>query len=240
MKMSFDFRGRSLANKRRREYVTHDWENMDEEYWEGCEQEEEDGYEETAGYEESYDEEYYGEEYSEEEPYYEEEQYCEEEYYEEDLAEEDGEVVPCVVYVATYLKHLAAEEKTAIDAITAVTLNAAADTDIIENELYLFMDLNSDGECDTGELRVNAQGNNHPFTIEIEVAAEAVQVEGMPTIEDNVDVNGDEKGEAADALDTAFGVPGEYNLSDAGEKENAISWTFVDPAFDPAPTYVQP
>ena len=91
MKKSFDFRGRSLANKRRREYVSHDWENMDEEYWEGCEQEEEDGYEETAGYEESYDEEYYGEEYSEEEPYYEEEQYCEEEYYEEEQYYEEAQ-----------------------------------------------------------------------------------------------------------------------------------------------------
>ena len=60
MKMSFDFRGRSLANKRRREYVSHDWENMDEEYWEEYEQEEEGAYEETTEYEEGYEEEYYG------------------------------------------------------------------------------------------------------------------------------------------------------------------------------------
>ena len=147
--------------------------------------------------------------------------------YSANIGEEGGEIIPCVVYVATYLKPLADGQETAIDAITAITLNPKADTDIIDNELYLFMDLSEDGECDTGELRVNAQGNNDPFTIEVEVAAEAVQVEGL----------GDD---AEVALDTAFGDPGVYNLTGTEEKENSVVWTYADPAFDPAPTYVQP
>ena len=155
--------------------------------------------------------------------------------YSANIGEEGGEIVPCVVYVATYLKPLADQAETEIDAITAVTVNVKADTDIIavdngvggtEDHLHLFMDLNKDGEWDEGELRVDTQGTN-PFTIEVEVAAEGVQVDGLGN-------------DAEAALDTAFGNPGEYNLTGAEESENAISWTLADPAFDPQPSYEAP
>lgn len=148
--------------------------------------------------------------------------------YSADIGEEGGTIVPSIVYVATYKTSVLAGKKTN-DAITAVKLNTAADTDIIKTgdpaveHLHLFMDLNSDGEWDSNELRVDAQGTN-PFTIEIEVAAEAVQVEGLGA-------------NAEAALDTAFGNPGTYNLSDAGEKENTIHWVKVATPYEATPKY---
>ena len=147
--------------------------------------------------------------------------------YSADIGEEGGTIVPCVVYVATYNTSVEAGKKTT-NAIDAVKLNAAADTDILKTEvvgdnpataevetsyevdhLHLFMDLNNDGDCDENELRVDAQGTN-PFTIDVEVAAEAVQIEGLGS-------------DPAAALDTAFGDPGTYVLSSATD-ENDILW----------------
>ena len=118
MKMSFDFRKKSL-NNRRREYAQHDWESMDEEYWEDSEQtdeygmgemndseeespdfdadsyvaellqEEEERYEEGSGVEgEYYEDQYYEDGQGEE--YYEDgsEEYGEEEYYTDNQGEE--------------------------------------------------------------------------------------------------------------------------------------------------------
>ena len=62
--MSFDFRRRSLTDRKKKEFRDHNWEAMEEEFWE------------------DYEEDYYGEEADEE--YYEEEsEFPEEEYYEE-------------------------------------------------------------------------------------------------------------------------------------------------------------
>ena len=155
---------------------------------------------------------------------------------------EVGNQKACIVYVATYNTSVAAGDQTT-NAITAVKLNTAADTDIIKtgdpavDQLHLFMDLNSDGEWDSNELRVNAQGNNHPFTIDVEVAAEAVQVEGMPVIADNKDVKGNDKGVAADALDTAFGVPGNYQLSETDDDHDIVWNGCTTPAVGQMPSY---
>lgn len=152
---------------------------------------------------------------------------------------EVGNQIPCVVYVATYKTSVAAGAKTD-NAITAVKLNVAADTDIVDGALHLFMDANKDGEWDEGELRVNAQGANHPFKIDVEVAAEAVQVEGMQAIDGNKDVKGNDKAIAADALDTAFGVPGTYELSGT-EDDHDIVWNgCTTPAEGQMPSYVAP
>ena len=127
----------------------------------------------------------------------------------------------CIVFVATYQEKLTVDDtttdgvnegRTVMDAITAVTLNSAVDSDIDGNVLTLFMDINSkngkfDGE--ENELSVDAQGTN-PFTIEIEVAAEGVQVEGLGT-------------DAEAALDKAFGNPGGYELSDNTD-ESPMLW----------------
>jgi predicted ribosomally synthesized peptide with SipW-like signal peptide len=152
-------------------------------------------------------------------------------------SEEDDVYVPCVVFVATYQKKLAAEVKdddgnvtttkgVTSDAISAIRLNERADTDIIDGKLHLFMDLSEDGEWDLGELRVDTQGTN-PFTIDVEVAAEAVQVEGFDP--DTPEF----------ALDTAFGDPGEYNLS-TDKDDNEIYWVKINPAIGPAPSYANP
>lgn len=154
---------------------------------------------------------------------------------------EAGNQIPCIVYVATYNTSVAANAKTT-NAITAVRLNEAADTDIIKTgdpaveHLHLFMDANKDGEWDNGELRVDTQGTN-PFTVDVEVAAEAVQVEGMKAIEGNKDVKGNDKAIAADALDTAFGVPGAYELSGTDD-DHPIVWNgCTAPAEGEMPSY---
>jgi predicted ribosomally synthesized peptide with SipW-like signal peptide len=149
-------------------------------------------------------------------------------YYAE-IGEDADSQIPCVVFVATYneaLKAAVAGDESANPkipatpkgvtekAITAIELNEKADTDMIEvdgeDQLHLYMDIKEkNGKWDEGELRVNAQGVN-PFTIEVEVAAEAVQVEGLGDVADT-------------ALDKAFGVPGNYPLSN-GDGEYTILW----------------
>ncbi len=157
---------------------------------------------------------------------------------------EVGNQKACIVYVATYNTSVEAGDQTT-NAITAVRLNVEADTDIIKTgdpaveHLHLFMDANKDGEWDSGELRVDAQGNNQ-FTIDVEVAAEAVQVEGMPVIADNKDVKGNDKGVAADALDTAFGVPGNYQLSGTDDDHDIVWNGCTTPAVGQMPSYVAP
>jgi predicted ribosomally synthesized peptide with SipW-like signal peptide len=137
----------------------------------------------------------------------------------------------CIVFVATYQKALLAkdntsttvdERKTEMDVISAITLNPAVDSDITtdantnKDELVLFLDINTkNGKFDGAdkELWVKAQGDKTPnFTIDIEVAAEAVQTEGF-----------DGK-TPAEALNAAFDEPGEYNLSD-GTGESTLLWT---------------
>lgn len=138
------------------------------------------------------------------------------------IGQDAANQIDCVVFVATYQKVLAADAKTEVDAISAITLNPWVDSDMTtdantnKDELVLYLDINTkngkfDGE--DAELWVKAQGDAAPsFTIDIEVAAEAVQIEGFaPDTPDN-------------ALDTAFGVPGTYDLSDATD-ESSILWT---------------
>jgi predicted ribosomally synthesized peptide with SipW-like signal peptide len=138
------------------------------------------------------------------------------------IGQDAANQIDCVVFVATYQKVLAAGDKTVVDAISAVTLNPWVDSDMTtdanttKDELVLYLDINTkNGKFDgvDNELWVKAQGDAAPnFTIDIEVAAEAVQIQGLET------------GGADAALDTAFGVPGTYVLSDATD-ENPILWT---------------
>lgn len=124
--------------------------------------------------------------------------------------------IECKVFVATYQKELAKNELTDIDAITSVRLNADVDTDIVDGVLKIYKDVNKDGKLSAGEKSAVAQTN--PFIVEIEVAAEAVQVEGMKDIADNG------KNIYADALDTAFGIPGTYDLSTADDEATEFTW----------------
>ena len=171
-------------------------------------------------------------------------------------SEDDDVYVRCVVFVATYQKTLAAEVKddggnvttekgVTSEAISAIRLNEMADTDILKTEvvgdnpatqevetsyevehLHLFMDRSEDGVWDEDELRVDTQGTN-PFTIDVEVAVEAVQVEGFAPNSPEL------------ALDTAFGDPGNYDLS-TDEDDNEIYWVKISPTIDSAPSYANP
>ncbi|MBR4084561.1 MAG: hypothetical protein IKK33_09820 [Lachnospiraceae bacterium] len=98
MKMLFDFKRKSLTDKKKKEFIVHDLEDMEDDFWEDydqieeyieevCEEDEEAEVYEEAGYKEDYEDVYYGEDveeeyYEEDSEYYEEESY-EEEYYEE-------------------------------------------------------------------------------------------------------------------------------------------------------------
>jgi predicted ribosomally synthesized peptide with SipW-like signal peptide len=138
------------------------------------------------------------------------------------IGQDAANQIDCVVFVATYQKVLAAGDKTVVDAISAVTLNPWVDSDMTtdanttKDELILYLDINTkNGKFDgvDNELWVKAQGDKTPnFTIDIEVAAEAVQTEGF-----------DGK-TPAEALNAAFDEPGEYNLSD-GTGESTLLWT---------------
>ena len=107
MKMSFDFRGKSLANRKKKELRDHAWEAMEDDFWEDYDQIEEyteDVFEENEGeyyeednetyiegdegyYEEYEEESYEGEEWEQNSEAYEEE-YYEEEHYEEENGDE--------------------------------------------------------------------------------------------------------------------------------------------------------
>jgi alternate signal-mediated exported protein len=170
-------------------------------------------------------------------------------------SEEDGVYVPCVVFVATYQKILEADSdgidgiKTS-NAISAITLNHKADSDITEEvivaddesttdvdeketqkRLHFYMDRDKDGVWETGELRVSAQNNAKPFQFDIEVAAEAVQIEGLY---DSANTNVGAQAQAA--LNTAFDVPGEYDLSNA-QDDNDIYWVAAATEYTATPAY---
>jgi predicted ribosomally synthesized peptide with SipW-like signal peptide len=170
-------------------------------------------------------------------------------------SEEDDVYVPCVVFVATYQKILEADSDgidgiTTSNAISAITLNHEADSDITEevivaddesttdkNEevkqkrLHFYMDRDKDGVWEEGELRVSAQNNAKPFQFDIEVAAEAVQIEGLydPS---NTNVGA----QAQAALNTAFAAPGEYDLSNA-QDDNDIYWVAAATKYTATPAY---
>lgn len=171
-------------------------------------------------------------------------------------SETDGDaIVPCVVFVATYQKILEADSDgidgiTTSNAISAITLNHEADSDITEevivadnesttdkNEevkqkrLHFYMDRDKDGVWEEGELRVSAQNNAKPFQFDIEVAAEAVQIEGLydPS-------NPNVGAQARAALNTAFNVPGTYDLSN-DQDDNDIYWVDVVTEYTATPAY---
>lgn len=109
------------------------------------------------------------------------------------VTEIDGESYN--VYVATYRTALAAGETTAYEAITKVYLDKTVDGEYVYDEQGVR----------TGVKYTDSHGNEVEYTLEetqnikIHVVAEAAQVE---TFEN-----------AYDALNTAFGVPGTYDVA---------------------------